>query len=238
MLNEAAILAARLGKRVIEMDDLEEAATKVKLGPEKKRLQSDLDRKMTAYHEAGHAVVTHELPHMDPVHRVSIVSRGLALGFTLIPPEKDRLHETRSHLLEQIISMMGGRAAEELIFSEMTTGVASDINQATRLAREMVIEYGMSELGPTNFGPQIDYTDWGKTFWEQAQVSPEMQAKIDSQVKNIIDECYKKATEILKKLKDNLDLVAQELLKKETLEREDFEKLMGYSPKALAKARV
>ncbi|MBM3284144.1 ATP-dependent zinc metalloprotease FtsH, partial [Candidatus Gottesmanbacteria bacterium] len=164
MLNEAAILAARRNKKVIEFEDIEEAATKVKLGPEKKRLQSDLDRKMTAYHEAGHAIVTHELPHMDPVHRISIVSRGMTLGFTLIPPQKDRIHETRTHLLEQITSMLGGRAAEEMIFAEMTTGAANDIDKATSVAREMVEEFGMSELGPINFGPTIDMTEWGGRY--------------------------------------------------------------------------
>src|SRR3989344_5957113 len=141
MLNEAAILAAREGKTKIDMVDLEEAATKVKLGPEKKRLQSDLDRKMTAYHEAGHAVVTRMLPHMDPVHRISIVSRGMSLGHTLIPPAADRLHETKSHLEEQIISMLGGRAAEELVFKEMTTGASNDIQNATAIAREMIVAF-------------------------------------------------------------------------------------------------
>ncbi|TSC54052.1 MAG: cell division protease FtsH [Microgenomates group bacterium LiPW_16] len=227
MLNEAAILAARVGKRVIDMDELEEAATKVKLGPEKKRLQSDLDKKMTAYHEAGHAVVTYKLPHMDPVHRISIVSRGLALGFTLIPPAKDRYTETRSHLLEQIISLLGGRAAEEIVFAEFTTGAASDIQKATEIARTMVVEYGMSDLGPVNLGPQLDIGELGRVWYEPTQVSPDMAAKVDGEIKKIIDECYKNALGILKKLKDKLDLVAGELVKKETLEGEEFEKLMG-----------
>ncbi|MDO8571782.1 MAG: ATP-dependent zinc metalloprotease FtsH, partial [bacterium] len=135
MLNEAAIFAARHNKTVIDYGDIEEAATKVKLGPEKKRLQSDLDRKMTAYHEAGHAVVSYFSSHTDPVHRISIVSRGMALGYTLSPPEKDRLHETKSHLIDQIAMMMGGRAAEQLVFNEMTSGASNDISQATRVAR-------------------------------------------------------------------------------------------------------
>ncbi len=227
MLNEAAILAARRDKKAIEMQDIEEAATKVKLGPEKKRLQSDLDRKMTAYHEAGHAVVTHLLPHMDPVHRISIVSRGMALGFTLIPPQKDRIHETKTHLLEQITSMLGGRAAEELIFHEMTTGAANDIDQATSLAREMVIDFGMSALGPVNFGPTMDVTEWGGRYFNEVRISPEMQSKIDHEINAIIEKCYKQALSILKKSKDKLDLVAGELIKKETLESEEFEELMG-----------
>lgn len=227
MLNESAILAARGGKRAIDMEDIEEAATKVKLGPEKKRLQSDLDKKMTAYHEAGHAIVTHQLPHMDPVHRISIVSRGLALGFTLIPPTKDRYTETRSHLLEQVASLLGGRAAEEITFSELTAGAASDIQKATEIARTMVIEYGMSDLGPVNFGPQIDVSEIGRNWYEPAQVSPEMQARIDGAIKKILDEGYENALGILKKLKSKLDLVAEELVRKETIEGGEFEKIMG-----------
>lgn len=227
MLNEAAILTARLGKKAIEMVDLEESATRVKLGPEKKRLQSDLDKKMTAYHEAGHAIVTHELPRMDPVHRISIVSRGLALGFTLIPPAKDRYTETKSRLLEQIASLLGGRAAEELEFQEFTTGVASDIQKATEIVRTMVVEYGMSDLGPINLGPQISSPDMIRIWMEPAQVSPEMAAKVDKEIKRILEDAYQKAFGILKKLKEKLDLVADELLRKETLEGEEFEKLMS-----------
>ncbi len=227
MLNEAAILAARDSKKEIDMKDLEEAATKVKLGPEKRRLQSDLDRKMTAYHEAGHAVVTYFGSHMDPVHRISIVSRGMALGYTLTPPEKDRLHETKSHLIEQIATMMGGRAAEQLIFHEMTSGAASDIDQATRIARYMVMEFGMSDLGPINFGPQMDITEWGKSYMEQSPISQDMQAAIDREIKALLDEGYKQAVAILKKYHSKLDVVAQELVKKETLESDEFEQLMG-----------
>lgn len=227
MLNEAAILAARLGKRAIDMNDLEESATRVKLGPEKKRLQSDLDKKMTAYHEAGHAIVANQLPHMDPVHRISIVSRGLALGFTLIPPAKDRYTETRSHLLEQITSLLGGRAAEELEFKEFTAGAATDIQKATEIARTMVMEYGMSDLGPINFGSQINASDPVRMWIEPTQLSPDMAAKVDAEVKKIIERAYKEARGILKRLKDKLDLVSGELLKKETLEGEEFEKLMS-----------
>lgn len=226
MLNEAAILAAREEKKAIDMNQIEEAATKVKLGPEKKRLQTDEDRKMTAYHEAGHAVVSHALPHMDPVHRISIVSRGMALGFTLIPPEKDRLHETKSHLLEQITAMMGGRAAEKLVFSELTSGAANDFKQATTLARLMVEEYGMSSLGPINFGPDVDMTEWGRKWFESSTVSPAMQDEIDRQVKKILDGCYKKALVVLRKNREKLDEVAAYLVKKETIEGEDFIKIM------------
>lgn len=226
MLNEAAILAARENKDKITSVHIEEAATKVKLGPEKKRLKSDLDKKMTAYHEAGHAVVSYFLESTDPVHRISIVSRGLALGYTLIPPEKDRLHETKTHIIEQIAVMMGGRVAEEFIFNEITSGAANDFDQATRLARLMVEEYGMSALGPVNFGPDMDITDMGRYWYDNKQISPGMQERIDNEVKRFLDEGYAKAQTILKKNKKKLDLIALELVKKETLEAEDFEKLM------------
>lgn len=226
MLNEAAILAANLGKRVIDIEDLEEAATKVKLGPEKKRLQSEEDRKMTAYHEAGHAVAAFNLPRMDPVHRVSIVARGLALGFVLTPPTKDRYTETRSRLLEQVTATLGGRAAEELVFKEFTSGAASDIVNATKIIRRMVIEYGMSDLGPINLGPQFDELESGRMFLEPSQLSPDMQAKVDREIKKITDNCYKWAVEVLKKNRKKLDLVAEELLKVETIEGERFKELM------------
>lgn len=227
MLNEAAILAARVDKKEIDYKDIEEAATKVKLGPEKKRLQSDLDRKMTAYHEAGHAVVNYYSPNLDPVHRVSIVSRGMALGYTMAPPEKDRLHETKSRLSDEIAMTMGGRAAEQLIFKEMTSGAANDIDQATRIARFMVMEFGMSELGPINFGPHMDVTEWGKQYLEQNQISQEMQGSIDREVKKLVDEGYRKASELLKKHKKKLDEIAEALIKKETLEGDEFAILMG-----------
>jgi len=231
MLNEAAIYAARQGRDKITMDDIEEAATKVKLGPEKKRLQSDLDKKLTAYHEAGHAIVSHFLPHTDPVHRISIVSRGMALGFTLIPPVKDKLHETKTNLLERITVMMGGRAAEETVFDELTTGAANDFDQATQLAKAMVVEYGMSDLGPINFGPTMDITEWGKTYWEQNTVSQEMLAKIDSEVKKIITSRYQVAIQTIKEQKEMLDKVAAALMKTESLDGDEFQKIVGVKPK-------
>lgn len=227
MLNEAAILAARGDKKSINMDNLEEAATKVKLGPERKRLQSDMDKKITAYHEAGHAVIAYLSLNMDPVHRISIVSRGKSLGHTEPLPEKDKLHQTKSELVERIDTMLGGRAAEELIFKEMTTGAASDIVQATQIARYMVVEFGMSKLGPINFGPQVDIAEWGGRYLNETQISPDMQKRIDNEVKAILDHGYQTAQSILKKNKNKLDLIAGELLKKETIEGEEFEKLMG-----------
>jgi len=227
MLNEAAISAARLNKKEINDADLEESAVKVKLGPERKRLQSDEDKRMTAYHEAGHAIVSFFSPQTDPVHRISIVARGMSLGHTLIAPLKDRSHETKTRLLEQIQVMFGGRAAEKLIFNEMTTGAANDISQATRIARAMVINFGMSSLGPIFLGPQIDGDETGKTWYEPNNVSPEMQAKIDKEIKDITDSAYKSAQEILKSNKGKLDKIAKALIEKETLEEDEFKRLMG-----------
>lgn len=220
MLNESAIRAAREDRKKISMADLEEAATKVKLGPEKKRLQTDMDRKMTAYHEAGHALVGWEMPHIDPIHRISIVSRGMSLGHTMTEPI-DRVHETKSHLLEEISMMLGGQAAEKLVFKDITTGASNDIEKATNVARAMVMRFGMSDLGPITFDLQKE------TPYDSDELSPEMQAKIDREVKRIIDEGYENATRVLKKLRKKLDLLAEELLKVETLESEEFEKLIG-----------
>jgi cell division protease FtsH len=229
MLNEAAIMAARLSKKAIDMSDLEESATRVKLGPEKKRLQTDQDRRMTAYHEAGHALVGWEMPHIDPIHRISIVSRGMSLGHTMTEPI-DRVHETKQSLLEQIAMMMGGRAAEDLVFEDVSTGASNDIEKATQVARAMVTKFGMSELGPINL-------DTEKSVYEQSEVSPEMAAKIDAQVKKISDEAYLQATKILNKLRKQLDVIAEELLKKETIDSDDFVRLIG-PKKALATVKV
>ena len=229
MLNEAAIGAARLNKKAIDMSDLEESATRVKLGPEKKRLQSELDRRMTAYHEAGHALVAWEMPHVDPIHRISIVSRGMSLGHTMTEPI-ERVHETKAHLLEQIAVMMGGRAAESLIFEDVTTGASDDIEKATQVARAMVTRFGMSDLGPINL-------DGERSIYEQSDISPEMAAKIDAEVKKITEAAYKKANDILKKLDGKLHTLAGELLKKETIESDDFIQLIG-PKKELAPAKA
>ena len=221
MLNEAAILAARLNKKLIDEADLEESATKVKMGPEKRRMQSEDDKKITAYHESGHALVSYFMPHTDPVHRISIVGRGMSLGHTLIPPSMDRVHETRTRLLETIATMLGGRAAEELIFSEMTTGAADDIEKATSLARTMVIEYGMSQLGPINYD-----VEKARMMGEPSSISSEMQSKIDEEVNRIMNDCFVQAKKILKVNKLKLDKVAGVLLQKETLEGDEFEKLL------------
>ena len=232
MLNEAAILAARLTKKSIDSSDIEEAATKVKLGPEKKRLQSEMDRKMTAYHEAGHAIVSWFMPNMDPIHRISIISRGMSLGHTMMEPI-DRIHETKTHLIEEIAVMLGGRAAESLVFKEVTTGASDDIAKATEVARTMVVEYGMSELGPINLNGEDK-----RAPFESSNISPDMASKIDGQVKKITDEGYKSAMEVLKKLRGKLDILAEELLKKETIESEEFSRIIGPKKPALAKVVV
>lgn len=227
MLNEAAIMAARGAKKEIDSTDIEEAATKVKLGPQRKRMQTIEERKMTAYHEAGHAIVAHFMPHVDPVHRISIVARGLTGGHTLVPPSVDRYTETKKRLLEQIATLLGGRAAEDMVFGEFTTGASSDLEIASTIAREMVTQFGMSDLGPTIFTPRPQFGVWPVLGSEGTQVSPELAAKIDREIAKIIDEGYKKAKETLSKNRKKLDKVADTLLEKETLDRDEFEKLVG-----------
>lgn len=222
MLNEAAILAARENAKTINMSHIEEAATKVKMGPEKKRMQTEEDKSITAYHESGHAIVSYAMPKADPVHRISIVGRGMSLGHTLIPPQLDRVHETKTRLLEQIATMLGGRVAEELIFTDVTTGAANDIEKASEVARTMVVEYGMSRLGLVNLTPGENPMFGG----EGKQISESMQAAIDKEVAYIIDEAYKRAVLALKQNRKKLDEVAAVLLKKETLEGEEFDKIM------------
>jgi len=226
MLNEAAILIAREDRKAITFDDIEEAATKVKMGPSKKRIQSDEDRKMTAYHEAGHAIATHFLSHTDPVHRISIISRGRALGFTMIPPAADKYQSTRIELLEEICTLLGGRAAEKLIYNDLTAGASSDIDRLTKLARAMVIDYGMSPLGPIDFGPQEGLSDWGRNFMEPTDVSDSKRGEIDAEVKRIVNACEDTTMKILKDKRKIMDDIVVALMEKESLEREEFEKIV------------
>jgi len=225
MLNEAAIKAARENKKEIEMVDIEEAALKVKLGSEKRRDQTEEDKLMTAYHEAGHAIVNFA-EELDPVHRISIVSRGMALGFTLIPPKIDRVHETKSRLIKQMAMAMGGRAAEMLVFNDITTGASSDISHVTKIARNMVVEWGMSELGPINWGPQIDLGDFGRAWMEPAKISDEMQGKVDGEIKELVDTALSRAVVLLKKNRKKLDELAKILVEKESLDDKEFEEFM------------
>lgn len=226
MLNEAAILAARGGKTAIDNKDLEEAATKEKLGPQRKRMQSEQDRKLAAYHEAGHAVVGHFLKHVDPVHRISIVARGLSGGHTMFPPTEDRTNESRQRLMEQLSAALGGRAAEEIVFKDFSTGAASDIEMATNLARQMVTQFGMSSLGPVSLQSRPVFGLW-RGIEEGEGMSQELHNTVDREIKKILDEAYKEAMVLIKKHKIKLDKVAKELLVKETLESDEFEKIVG-----------
>ncbi len=181
---------------------------------------------MTAYHEAGHAIVNY-VEGLDPVHRISIVSRGMALGFTLIPPEKDRVHETKSRLIKQMAMAMGGRAAEELVFKDITTGASSDINHATNIARSMVEDWGMSELGPINWGVQYDASNTSRAWVEPSKISPGMQAKIDEEIKKLVENSLDKARAVLKENRKKLDELADVLMKKESIDMKEFEEVMG-----------
>lgn len=236
MLNEAAIKIARENRKEITFADIEDSATKVKLGPEKKRMFNKEEREMTAYHEAGHAVVTHFLAHTDPVHRISIVSRGQALGFTLIPPDQDKYQKTRTELLEEICTLLGGRAAEKLVYDELTAGASSDIDKVTRIARAMVVDYGMSALGPIDFG-QSELSEWGRTYMEQSDVSDSKRSEIDSEVKRIVTACEKVAGEVLRNERKAMDAVVIALMERESLEREEFEKIVKVTKEQIKKTK-
>jgi cell division protease FtsH len=228
MLNEAAILAAREERKEITMKDIREAATKVKLGPEKRRLQSKKEREMTAYHEAGHAVVGHMLPGADPIHTVSIVSRELSLGHTESRPSRDRYQYTLSELKDRMAMMMGGRAAEKVVYNELSGGAASDIDGATKMARKMVVDLGMSKLGPLALGSSWEPAGaMSRGFMRQVEVSDRMQSKIDDEIKFFIDQAYEKAEVILKKNKAKMKKLVDRLLKVETIETDEFLKIMG-----------
>lgn len=231
MLNEAAIAVARESRQQIEMADIEEASLKVKLGPSKRRMQDVTERKMTAYHEAGHAIIAHVSPHSDPVHRISIVSRGRALGFTLTPPERDKLQTTKSELIDEIAVLLGGRAAERLIFDELTAGASSDIERATRIARAMVSDYGMSELGPMNFTPQYEMSNYSRAMGEAMKISDDLQLQVDQEIRKIIATAEKRALSLLKQYRKQLDAVSLKLLEIESLDSDEFSELMGI-PKA------
>lgn len=233
MLNEAAIAIARESRDKITMEDIEEASLKVKLGPSKKRLHDALERKMTAYHEAGHAIVAHVSEYSDPVHRISIVSRGQALGFTLTPPERDKFQTTKKELIDEIAVLLGGRAAEILVFDDLTAGASSDIDRATRIARAMVMDYGMSALGPMNFSPQYE-TNYSRSWGEPSKISDELQRQVDSEVQKFIEAGQKRALELLKKFRKELTKVSESLLELESLDGDEFEKLMGMSKAKVA----
>lgn len=229
MLNEAAIAIVRDKRKEINMTDLGESAIKVKLGPSKKRLTDEYERKMTAYHEIGHALVSHLLPHADPVSRISIISRGSALGYTITPPNRDKMQITQSQLLAEISVLLGGRVAEEMVFSELTAGASSDIARATRIARNMVEEWGMSPLGPIFLAPQYEDSDYVRAYYldEGRKISPELAALVDKEVQKLIKNAHQVTKDVLQKYRHKLDLISQVLLEKETLEGDEFAKLVG-----------
>lgn len=236
MLNEAAIAVARNNRQQATLEDIEEASMKVKYGPSKKRLQDEQEKKMTAYHEAGHAVLAHVLPYADPVHRISIVSRGHALGYTFTPPEKDKLQILKSELIDDMTVMLGGRAAEMLVFDEQTAGASNDISQVTRIARNMVSRFGMSKLGPMNFGPQYEEQDYSRMWGEADRPSTKVQEEVDSEMLAFVSEAEKRAATLLKKFRKQLDAVAEALLDKETLDSDEFIKVMEMDKIRPAKA--
>lgn len=226
MLNEAALLAARRNGMKIRMEEIEEAITKVIAGPEKKsRVISEEERKLTAYHEAGHAVVAHVLPKTDPVHQVTIIPRGRAGGFTMILPKEDKYYGTKETMREQIIHLLGGRVAEMLTLDDVSTGASNDIQRATDIAKEMVTKYGFSDkLGPVNYSSS-DEVFLGKDFSTRKNYSEETASEIDEEVKAIIEEAYEAARDILSKHMNQLKAVAEGLLAVETLDNKQFEQL-------------
>lgn len=233
LLNEAAILAAKCDKKQIDMKDVLESIDKVMIGPERKsRMLSEKEKKITAYHEAGHALVAHMLPNADPVHKVSIISRGQAGGYTIKLPTEDKHMHAYSEFLDDMAVLLGGYTTEKLIFGEVTTGATSDLKRATDLAKDLIMQYGMSKrLGPRTFGEREELIFLGKEISEQRDYSEKLAEKIDEEVAEYIDDAYKGAMNILTKNKEQLERVASELLEKEVLEREEFEKIVGEKPK-------
>jgi cell division protease FtsH len=230
LLNEAAILAARKGQKKITMLECEEAIDRVIMGPEKKkRVLTEEDMEVFAYHEAGHAVVSYFLPNSDPVHKVSIIGRGQAGGYTMYLPETERYVMTKSKLLDELTNMLGGRAAEILAFNEYSTGAQNDLERVTRIARKMVMEWGMSEkLGPLTFGHPggEDLVFLGRDISRDRNFSEEVAAAIDSEVRSIIESCYQRALDVLTENRDRLDAVVAVLKEKETIDHEEFMAIM------------
>ncbi|MDQ4024305.1 MAG: AAA family ATPase, partial [Actinomycetota bacterium] len=228
VVNEAALLAARFSRSEIGMHELEEAIDRVLAGPERRsRVISEKEKKVIAYHEAGHALVSHALPNADPVHKVSIVSRGRALGYTLTLPTEDRFLVTRSELIDELAMLLGGRVAEEIVFDEPTTGAQDDIQRCTRIAKSMVTEYGMSELGPLALGQTESQPFLGRDFGHVQDYSNDVAAKIDEEVRRLVEEAHDEAHEILTKYRDKLDQMVERLLEKESLEKEEVAEILA-----------
>ena len=224
LINEAALLSARTGKREIGQEELEEGIMRVIAGPEKKtRVMSEKERLITAYHEMGHALVAHFLEHSDPVHKISVISRGQALGYTISMPQEDRFLTTRAELRDSMAMTLGGRAAEELIFGEITTGASNDIEKVTATAKQMVMRFGMSErLGPRVFGHDHGQPFLGREFSTEPDYSDEIAREIDDEVRRIIESAHQRARDILTEHNSSLTKISEILVKRETIEKEEF----------------
>jgi cell division protease FtsH len=228
VVNEAALLAARFNRTEIAMGELEEAIDRVLAGPQRRsRVISDKEKKVIAYHEAGHALVSHALPNADPVHKVSIVSRGRALGYTLTLPTEDRFLVTRSELIDELAMLLGGRVAEEIVFDEPTTGAQDDIQRCTRIAKQMVTQYGMSDLGPLALGENESQPFLGRDFGHLKDYSDNVAAQIDAEVHRLVDEAHEEARDILTKYREKLELMVERLLEKESLEKEEVAEILA-----------
>lgn len=223
LMNEGAILAARHDKKTISQEDLERSIEKVMMGPERKsRVLSKKEKEITAFHEVGHAVVGHVLPNCEPVHKISIVSRGMALGVTWFLPEEDKHLYSKSKFLDEICSLMGGYVTEEVFFNELTTGASNDLEKATNIARRMVTEYGMSSLGPVIYGEKSREIFLGRDLGHVRNYSEEVASSIDREVEKFLGNMYKKTKDIVTKYKDTIDRIAGKLIEKETLTRKEF----------------
>jgi cell division protease FtsH len=229
LVNEAALLAARRGKKIIEQDELEEGIMRVIAGPEKKaRLLSEHERKITAYHEMGHALVGHFLEHTDPVHKITIVSRGQALGLTISLPTEDRYLTTRTALMHQMAMTLGGRAAEEIVFHEVTTGAANDLEKVTSTSKSMIMRFGMSEkLGPRVLGRGHDQPFLGRDYGAEADYSEEIAREIDDEIRRVIEEAHELALMVLREHMEQLHRISQILIERETIDRDQFERLLA-----------
>ncbi len=236
LINEAALIAARRDKREIEMPDLEQAIDKVVAGPEKKtRIISAKEKEMTAYHEVGHALMCKLLPNAHPLHKVSIIPRGFALGLTMFLPEEDITTQTRSQLLDQIGVSLGGRVAEEIVYGEITTGAHDDLEKCTKLARRMVTEFGMSDrLGPMTFGKRYDHVFLGRDFGHERDYGEHVATLIDEEVKRIINEQYEIVRNLQRKHRAHMDAIVKVLLEKETLDVKEVEAIMAEVDRKLA----
>ncbi len=228
LINEAALLSARTGKREIGQEELEEGIMRVIAGPEKKtRVMSEKERLITAYHEMGHAIVGHYLEHSDPVHKISVISRGQALGYTISMPQEDRFLTTRAELNDTMAMTLGGRAAEEIVFSEITTGASNDLEKVTATAKQMVMRFGMSEkLGPRVFGHEHSQPFLGREFSTEPDYSDEIAREIDDEVRRIIEAAHQRARDILTEHRQHLGSLSETLVKRETLEKEEFNALL------------